>query len=123
MHRTILVVTAAALVAVPGSRAGNTTGLDDPAGDVAGVPDIVHVSAVSADSGLLTFRTTFAGPPVFGNGVGFSLLIDADADPATGHSDGVDYWFIYRTATGTFEPGAWDGSEFVPYRSKARASI
>lgn len=112
-----------ALVAVPSSAAGNSVAFDDPAGDVSGIPDITHVAASSSDSGLLTFRTTFAAPPVFGNGVGFSLLVDADAYAATGHSDGVDYWFIFRTATGKFEPGVWDGTEFAPYASKARASI
>ncbi len=103
--------------------AGNSSGFDDPVGDVSGIPDIQHVAASSTDAGRLTFRITFAAPPAFGNGIGFSLLVDADANPATGHSDGVDYWFIYRTATGAFEPGVWDGQEFVPYPSHATGSI
>ena len=102
---------------------GNSTGFDDPVGDVTGIPDIQHVSAASTDAGRLTFRVTFAAPPVFGNGVGFALLIDADANPATGHSDGVDYWFLFKTADGAFEPGVWDGQQFVPYPSRATGSI
>jgi len=119
----LLVVVLSVLALVPTAAAGNTAGFDDPAGDVTGIPDITHVLATSTDSGRLTFRITFAAPPSFGGGVGFSLLVDADANPNTGHSDGVDYWFIFRTADGAFEPGAWDGQQFLPYPSRATGVI
>jgi hypothetical protein len=121
MLRSWILIAALSLVST--AAAGNSAGFDDPAGDVVGTPDIVHAAATSTDSGRLTFRTTFAAPPSFGNGFGFALLVDADADPSTGHSDGVDYWFIFRTADGGFEPGVWDGQQFVPYASRATGSI
>ncbi|HEY6836169.1 MAG TPA: hypothetical protein VI142_06820 [Gaiellaceae bacterium] len=125
MIRSLLVLTVVALfaVATPASDAANSAGFDDPVGDVTGIPDIQHVSATSTDAGRLTFRITFAAPPTFGNGVGFALLVDADANPATGHSDGVDHWFLFRTSDGSFEPGVWDGQQFVPYGSHATGSI
>jgi hypothetical protein len=124
MTRSLLFVVALAVLAlVPAAAAGNSSGIDDPAGDVTGIPDITRVSASSTDAGRLTFRVTFAAAPSFGAGVGFSLLVDADANEATGHSDGVDYWFIYRTADGSFEPGRWDGQQFAPYTSRATAAI
>src|SRR4051812_47329353 len=127
MPRLLVPLAALALLAfVPVSGAGNSAGFDDPTGDVSGAPDIVRVSAASAasaDTGRLTFRITFAAAPSFGNGAGMGLVIDSDADPSTGHSDGVDYWFIFRTEDGKFEPGAWDGQQFVPYVSRATGSV
>jgi hypothetical protein len=124
MVRSLLsAVFLAVLALVPTAAAANSSAIDDPAGDVAGIPDITRVSATSTDSGRLIFRITFAAPPVFGGGVGFSLLVDADANLNTGHSDGVDYWFIFRTADGVFEPGSWDGQQFLPYPSKATGTI
>lgn len=122
MTRPLLLVLAL-LVFVPAAAAGNSSAIDDPAGDVSGIPDIIRVAASSTDGGRLTFRITFVQAPLFGSGVGFSLLVDADANPSTGHSDGVDYWFIYRTADGAFEPGRWDGQQFLPYPSRATGSI
>jgi len=113
----------ALLALVPAAAAGNSSAIDDPAGDVSGIPDITRVAVSSTDSGRLTFQIAFAAPPSFGGGVGFSLLVDADADAGTGHSDGVDYWFIYRTQDGSFEPGHWDGQQFLPYPSRATAAI
>lgn len=118
-----LLLALAVLVFVPSAAAGNSTSIDDPAGDVSGIPDIVRVAAASTDAGKLTFRITFASAPVFGGGVGFSLLVDADGNPDTGHSDGVDYWFIFRSDDGAFEPGRWDGQQFVPYASHATAKV
>jgi hypothetical protein len=123
MPRPAAALALVTLALVQGAAAGNSASFSDPAGDVTGIPDIVSVSAASADTGRLTFRVGFAAPPVFGNGVGFSLVVDADANPATGHSDGVDYWFIFRTATGAFEPGVWNGTEFVPYPSRATSAV
>lgn len=119
----LLLALLAATTVVRGSNAGNSIGFDDPVGDVTGIADIQHVSAASTDAGRLTFRIMFAAPPVFGNGIGFSLLVDADANPATGHSDGVDYWFLFRSVDGSFAPGVWDGQQFVPYASHATGSI
>jgi hypothetical protein len=120
MTRSLLL---ALLVLVPTAAAGNSSSISDPVGDVSRIPDITRVAASSTDAGRLTFRITFATAPSFGGGVGLSLLVDADANPATGHSDGVDYWFVFRTTDGAFEPGRWDGQQFVPYGSRATGAV
>ena len=82
----------ATLALTQSAGAGNTATLTDPAGDVTGIPDIVSVTATSKDPSTVTVRVGFAGPAVFGNGVGFALLLDSDDSRATGHGgDGVDY--------------------------------
>jgi hypothetical protein len=118
-----LLLALAVLTFVSSAAAGNSTSIDDPVGDVNGIPDITRAAVRSTDAGKLIFRITFASAPLFGGGVGFSLLVDADGNPSTGHNDGVDYWFIFRTEDGAFEPGRWDGQQFVPYPSRAAGTI
>jgi hypothetical protein len=115
---TMLAVLALALI--PGASAGNTATFSDPVGDVAVVPDIVSLTATSTDPSSVTVRVDFAGAASFGNGVGFSLLLDADDSRATGHGgDGVDYWFVLSRADGSFRAERWDGAVFSPYGSTA----
>src|SRR5689334_16864289 len=72
------------------ASAANTASFTDVAGDGDGGPDIVRVSVSSDDSGTLTFVSQIAGiaqSPQWGVGI----LVDSDANYATGHSDGVDH--------------------------------
>src|SRR5438045_914193 len=103
------------------SLAGSQT-FSDPAGDAGSAPDVVRVSASSADTGLLTFVVTVSSAAAW-TGAGASLLIDSDANFATGHSDGVDYLFtLHRDHT--FDAGRWDGVDsFDPYGSRAMAAL
>ncbi len=112
------------LVLAQSAGAGNTATFTDPAGDVTGIPDIVSVTATSKDPSTVTVRVGFAGPAVFGSGVGFSLLLDSDDSRTTGHGgDGVDYWFVLSRDTGSFRAERWDGSAFVPYGSTATGVV
>lgn len=112
------------LVLAHAAGAGNTATFTDPAGDVTGIPDIVSLTATSKDPSTVTVRVGFAGPAVFGNGVGFALLLDSDDSRTTGHGgDGVDYWFVLSREDASFRAERWDGSAFVPYGSTATAAV
>jgi hypothetical protein len=94
----------------------------DPAGDSGTAPDVVQVVASSADTGLLTFAITASNAATWTN-AGASLMVDSDANYATGHNDGVDYLFtLHRDHT--FEAGRWNGRDnFDPYGSAATHTL
>lgn len=120
----ISLLTLLVLVLAQSAGAGNTATFTDPAGDVTGIPDIVSVTATSKDPSTVTVRVGFAGPALFGNGVGFAIVLDSDDSRTTGHGgDGVDYWFVLSRETGSFRAERWDGSAFVQYGSTATGVV
>ncbi len=122
LHFPLLALLALALTSSAG--AGNTATFTDPAGDVTVVPDIVSIRATSTDPSTMSVRIGFAGPAHFGDGVGFALVLDADDSRATGHGgDGVDYWFVFSRADGSFRSERWDGTFFSPYGSTASGVV
>jgi hypothetical protein len=76
---------------------------------------------VSTSGGLLTFQIHTASAAAW-PGASADLMVDSDANYATGHNDGVDYLFTFHS-DGRFDAGRWSGTSFDPYGSKATGTL
>jgi len=108
-----------ALAAVwPAAAAANSATFTDPLGDAGNAPDVRRVDVALDAAGNLTFAVSADGWA----GAGASLMIDSDADYATGHSDGVDYLLtLHRDHTADF--GRWNGSDFAGFGASFSARV
>lgn len=103
-----LTAAVALLVAAPSSAVGKYT---DAAGDSRGAPDVTGVQVASDSNGQILFTINVAGLQR-GAVMGVFLAIDADVNPATGHSGwlGAEYLFIVEQSTYSYGLARWTGS-------------
>jgi hypothetical protein len=107
--RAVLLVLLVAAV-WPAVGSANSATFTDPLGDAGTAPDVRDVEVTLDDAGNLTFSIGANSVDVWDD-AGASLMIDSDANYATGHSDGVDYLLtLHRDHTADF--GRWNGSDF-----------
>jgi hypothetical protein len=105
----------------PAAAAANSATFTDPSGDGGNAPDVRSVEVALDDAANLTFAVHASSPDLWA-GAGASLMIDADANYATGHSDGVDYLVtLHRDHTADF--GRWNGSDFPSFGASFSASL
>jgi hypothetical protein len=115
----VALLTAALTAAV--AHGGGTTTFDDAGGDSGAAPDVTRVD-LSMSSARLRFDVTTSPATGWGGG-GAYLMVDSDANYATGHDDGVDFLFtLHRDHS--FDAGRWNGRDnFDPYGSRAKATV
>ena len=89
-----LVVTASAAGSVSRGSANVETFRDAVGEDAAG-PDITTVRVSNDDAGAIRFRIAIPNRPVLQDDMRLRILIDADANAATGLLDGTDYYLLY----------------------------
>lgn len=101
---------AVALVLVPSAAAVGQYG--DPAGDNGTAGDVTGVVVTSDASGQVFFR-------INGNGLSTSetngtfLILDTDANPATGDPDAMGAEYFFYVDKDTYWFSRWDGSDWV----------
>jgi hypothetical protein len=107
---------AAALAAGMLGLAGPRT-FTDPVGDAAGAPDVSSVTVASSGASVVFAVHVLSAESWDGGGA--YLMVDSDANYATGHNDGVDFLYtLHRDHT--FDAGRWNGKDnFDPYGSAA----
>ena len=111
-----LLVLAAAFAAATLVLAGSASGTGkytDASGDNGSAPDVTGATVDSGPNGQLVFRIGITNLPASGD-VQAVLLVDSDANPATGRLDmgGVDYVFVSDRSDHTWGFAHWTGSSW-----------
>jgi hypothetical protein len=110
MKRMLLLMGLMVAVLTLVSSAAADQSYTDPTGDGKVGTDITGITVRNDAAGTIQFQVASANPIVANHAI--AIFIDADRNPATGDSDGDEYWMYGGPAVGTgfF---AWNGSDFV----------
>ena len=96
----------------------NTATFQDSTGEDAAAPDISSVTIANDDQANITFTINTPNRPTLTGDMEFDLVIDSDANPATGAADfgGAEYIIVFigplegRSDAALFR---WDGKDFT----------
>ena len=117
IRAAVLAAVVAALVLVPSAVSQNGPQYGDTTGDSATAADLSGVTVLGDQgSGQIVFRVSGSNLSTSKSMI-TALLIDSDANPATGNAswDGADY--VFAVDNDTFDFQHWNGSDWVdtPY--------
>jgi hypothetical protein len=96
----------------------NSTSFPDSVGEDALAPDITSTTVSNDDSGLITFQVAISNRPALTPDMLLAIVIDSDANAATGDPQGVlpgfagtDY--LIQLVSGEVDLFKWNGSDYV----------
>ncbi len=96
----------------------NSVTFQDSTGEDASAPDITSVTVANDDQANITFTINTPNRPTLTGDMEFDLVIDSDANPATGAADygGAEYVLVLIGPLGGRAESAlfrWDGTDFT----------
>jgi hypothetical protein len=100
----------AALVAVLPAGAANTMTYQDSTGENPAAPDITTIVVSNDDTGMLTFQINIPNRPQLTRDILIDMLVDTDANPATGDPDNLGADYAIELFLGEVALFKWDGT-------------
>jgi hypothetical protein len=100
----------AAVMAVAPAGAANSVTYQDSTGENPAAPDITTIVVSNNDTGMMTFKINIPNRPQLTRDMLIDMLVDTDANPATGDPDllGADYAIeLFQGEVSLFK---WDGT-------------
>jgi hypothetical protein len=112
--RTVLLLGfLAALFAVVPAGASNTTTYQDSTGENPAAPDITTIIVSNDDVGMITFKINIPNRPQLTRDILVDMLLDTDANPATGDPDNLGAEYAIQLFLGEVALFKWDGTGLV----------
>ena len=108
--RGMLLVGLLALLAVLPAAAANTTTYQDSTGENPAAPDITTIVVSNDDTGMLTFQINMPNRPQLTRDILVDMLVDTDANPATGDPDNFGADYAIELFLGEVALFKWDGT-------------
>ena len=107
-----MAATLAVIMVVLAGSAGATGRYSDKSGDNGAAADVAGAQVSSDSAGLITFQIDIPNMTATGT---IGLLIDSDANAATGNAEagGVDYFLLDSPQERAYGFAHWDGSDWV----------
>ena len=110
LRPVILLALLAALLAVVPAGASNTTTYQDSTGENPAAPDITTIVVSNDDTGTITFRINIPNRPQLTRDILVDMLLDTDANPATGDPDNLGADYAIDVFLGEVALFKWDGT-------------
>lgn len=110
LRGTLLIGLLAALMAVVPAGAANTVTFQDSTGENPAAPDITTIVVSNDDVGMLTFRINIPNRPQLTRDMLVEVLVDTDANPATGDPDNLGADYAIELFVGEVALFKWDGT-------------
>jgi hypothetical protein len=113
LRRTLVLgLLALACAAVP-AGASNTQTYEDSTGENPAAPDITTIVVSNDDAGMLTFQVNIPNRPQLTRDMLVDMLVDTDANPATGDPDSLGADYALELFLGEVALFKWDGTGFT----------
>lgn len=103
----------AAVFAVTPAGASNTTTYQDSTGENPAAPDITTIVVSNDDAGMIAFQINIPNRPQLTRDILVDMLVDTDANPATGDPDNLGADYAIELFLGEVALFKWDGTSLT----------